>query len=306
MASPPAGSTLRGPRRRGDFHIAGTASSEAVLGAAPKRGRRHHGGNHQPQAGQRAVRTILITGASSGIGAALARHYAGPQVRLILVARNEPRLESVAQDCRAKGAVAEVARGDTRDRAAIHQLITEVDARSPLDLVVVNAAINGGGKEGRVETEEVAFETADINYIGSLNVMLPTLSLMLARGRGQIALMSSLAAYAPLADAPTYSGAKAALVAHGLALRQKVWPLGVRISVVTPGYVKTPMGSDLKGWRPLEMSAEKAAALIAKGLERDRDVVSFPLPLAILARGVLLLPEWVRRVSLSAFKFNQR
>ncbi|MCJ2014459.1 SDR family NAD(P)-dependent oxidoreductase [Methylobacterium sp. J-076] len=252
------------------------------------------------------MRTIVITGASSGIGAALARHYAAAGTRLILVARNATRLERVAEECRARGAIAEAAQGDTRDRAAIRTLLREVDARTPIDLVVVNAAINGGGREGRVETEETAFETADTNYTGSLNVMLPALSLMLERGRGQIALMSSLAAYAPLADAPTYSGAKAALVAHGLALRQKVRPLGVKISVVTPGYVKTPMGGELKGWRPLEMSADRAAVVIARGLARDRDVVSFPLPLAVLARSVLLLPEWVRRISLSAFRFNKR
>ncbi|WP_267422036.1 SDR family NAD(P)-dependent oxidoreductase [Methylobacterium sp. GC_Met_2] len=249
---------------------------------------------------------ILITGASSGIGAALARHYAQTGASLILVARNAERLERVAGDCRAKGAVVEVARLDTRDRAAAIALVHRVDAAQPLDLVIANAAVNGGNQRGEVETEETAFETADINYTGSLNVVLPSLTLMLQRGRGQIALMSSLAAYAPLQDAPAYSGAKAALVAHGLALRQKVGPRGVKVNVVAPGYVKTPMGGELKGWRPLEMSADEAAVHIAKGIAKDRDVIAFPFVLAALARTVLLLPEGIRRASLYAFRFQRR
>ncbi|MDP4023270.1 SDR family NAD(P)-dependent oxidoreductase [Methylobacterium sp. NEAU 140] len=249
---------------------------------------------------------ILITGASSGIGAALARHYAVAGTSLVLVGRNADRLEAEAQVCRARGAAVETAALDTRDRDAVRALVHATDAAGPLDLVVVNAAVNGGNQRGEVETEETAFETGDINYTGSLNVMLPALSLMLARGRGQIALMSSLAAYAPLPDAPAYSGAKAALVAHGLALRQKVGPRGVRISVVTPGYVKTPMGGELKGWRPLEVSAEQAAAVIARGLAKNRDVIAFPFALAALARTVLLLPESVRRVGLYAFRFQRR
>ena len=166
--------------------------------------------------------------------------------------------------------------------------------------------MNGGNQEGQVEAEDVAFETADINYTGSLNVVLPSLTLMLQRGRGQIVLVSSLAAYAPLQDAPAYSGAKAALVAHGLALRQKVGPRGVKVNVVTPGYVKTPMGGELKGWRPLEISAETAAARIAKGIAANRDVIAFPFILAALARTVLLLPEGVRKAGLYAFRFQRR
>ncbi len=249
---------------------------------------------------------ILITGASSGIGAALARHYAAPGSRLRLVARDPDRLDAVAAACRQAGAEVETARLDVRDRAAVRCLLEEADARAPLDLVIVNAAINGGHPTGDVETEAVAFETADINLGGALNVMLPALTLMLGRGHGQIALMSSLAAFAPLPDAPSYSGAKAALLAHGLALREKVRARGVKVNVVTPGYVKTPMGGDYKGWRPFEMSAEAAAARIARGLARDRDIVAFPMRLAILARGAGLLPESLRRLGMHGFRFQIR
>ncbi|GJE46542.1 SDR family NAD(P)-dependent oxidoreductase [Methylobacterium soli] len=249
---------------------------------------------------------ILITGASSGIGAALARHYAAPSATLILNARDPDRLEAVAQACRAKGAQVEVERLDVRDRAGMRAFLQAADARHPLDLVIVNAAINGGHPAGGIETEETAFETVDINLNGALNVALPSLTLMLARGRGQIALISSLAAYAPLPDAPAYSGAKAALLAHGLALRAKVKPHGVRVNVVTPGYVKTPMGGDYKGWRPLEMSADQAASRIAEGLARDLDVVAFPRRLAAAARGAALLPERLRHIGMHGFRFQIR
>jgi short-subunit dehydrogenase len=249
---------------------------------------------------------ILITGASSGIGAALARHYAGPGTTLVLLARDPDRLEAVAAACRGAGAAVETERLDVRDRAGVRAALERLDARHPLDLVIVNAAINGGHPTGDVESEAVAFETADINLGGALNVMLPCLGLMLARGRGQIALMSSLAAFAPLPDAPAYSGAKAALFAHGLALREKVRARGVKINVVTPGYVKTPMGGDYKGWRPLEMSAEEAASRIARGLARDQDVIAFPMLLAVLARGAGLLPERLRRLGMHGFRFQIR
>ncbi|AWN42256.1 SDR family NAD(P)-dependent oxidoreductase [Methylobacterium durans] len=249
---------------------------------------------------------ILITGASSGIGAALARHYAAPGHHLILNARGADRLEAVARACRDRGATVDVAALDVRDREAVGRWLRDSDALHPLDLVIVNAGVNGGHPTGGIETEETAFETVDINLNGALNVAMPCVTLMLARGRGQIALVSSLAAYAPLPDAPAYSGTKAALLAHGLALREKIRHRGVRINVVTPGYVKTPMGGDYKGWRPLEMSADQAAVRIARGLERDLDVIAFPRRLAAAARGAGLLPERLRRLGMHGFRFQIR
>jgi short-subunit dehydrogenase len=246
---------------------------------------------------------ILITGASSGIGAALALLYAQPGTTLILNARGAERLEAVAEACRAKGADVIVEIFDVRDRARVGERLDALDAAHPIDLAIVNAGVNGGHPEGSVETAEVAFETVDINLNGALNVMLPLVEAMEARRRGQIALLSSLAAYAPLPDAPSYSGSKAALLAHGLALRQKLRPRGVRVSVVTPGYVRTAMGATYKkGWRPLEISADRAAALIARGLERNRNVIAFPWLLTVLARGAGLVPEWIVRLGMSPFK----
>ncbi len=249
---------------------------------------------------------ILITGASSGIGAALARHYAAPGTTLVLHGRDAGRLEAVAEACRTKGARVETARLDVRDRAAVAAWLRAANAAHPLDLVIVNAAINGGDPGGDVETEATAFETLDVNVNGAFNVALPCVTLMRARGAGQIALVSSLAAFAPLPDAPAYSGAKAALLAHGLALREKLKPHGVRINVVTPGYVKTAMGSEYQGWRPMEISADEAAIRIARGLARNQDIVAFPWIIAALARGSALLPESLRRLGMSGFKFKIR
>ncbi|MCJ2075102.1 SDR family NAD(P)-dependent oxidoreductase [Methylobacterium sp. E-016] len=249
---------------------------------------------------------ILITGASSGIGAALARRYALPGNRLTLNARDRGRLETVAAACRARGGAATVVPLDLRDRKAVRAWIRTLDGDDPIDLVIANAGVNGGHPTGEVESEDVAFETLDINLVGCLNVVLPCVTAMAARGRGQIALISSLAAYAPLADAPSYSGTKAALVAHGQALRAKLAPRGVRVNVVMPGYVKTPMGGQLKGWRPLEMSADQAAERIARGLVRNREIVTFPSVLFHLARAGLVAPEFLRTAAMRAFRFQLR
>ncbi|MEI9981957.1 MAG: SDR family NAD(P)-dependent oxidoreductase [Aliidongia sp.] len=113
--------------------------------------------------------SILITGASSGIGAALARYYATPGVRLVLQGRDSARLETVAADCRAKGASVEAALFDVTDRAAVSAAIAAVDASHPLDLVIANAGIGSGTGDGQGATLAI-FET---NIGGVLNTLYP-------------------------------------------------------------------------------------------------------------------------------------
>lgn len=110
----------------------------------------------------------------------------------------------------------------------------------------------------------------DTNLGGTLNTCLPLLPAMLARGGGQIAFMSSLAALSPLPDAAAYSGSKAAILAYGLALRQKLRAGGIRVSVICPGFVATGMGARYNGWRPLELGRRGSDAYRGWPGERPR------------------------------------
>ena len=219
--------------------------------------------------------SILITGASSGIGAALARHYAAPGVRLVLQGRDAARLETVAADCRAHGAEVENAIFDVTDRAAAAAAIGQADAARPLDLVIANAGIGSGTGDGQDATLAI-FET---NVGGVLNTLYPALAPMRARGRGTIALMSSLASFRGLPGGAAYGASKAAVRILGEGLRGEVLKDGVRISVITPGYVVSPMTDRNDHAMPFLMPTHRAAAIIARGLARGRARIGFPRPM---------------------------
>jgi len=252
-----------------------------------------------------APKTVVITGASSGIGQALALRYARAGAALGLIGRDRERLERVAERCRALGSSARPGFVDVRDRPALAAWLQEFDRAAPVDLLIANAGIVTGVARGRqIEDAEAADRLMEINVLGVLNAVQPMLPPMLARRRGQIAVMSSISALAPLPDAPSYSASKAAILSYGVALRDRVHDAGVRVNVVCPGYVDTPMTARFRGWLPFEMTAEAAAARIVKGLARDRAVIAFPWPLVLLARGSRLLPDWLRRYGMKPFRIH--
>jgi short-subunit dehydrogenase len=127
---------------------------------------------------------------------------------------------------------------------------------------------------------------------------------MIERQAGQIAIVSSLAGFIPLADAPSYGASKAAVLSFGLALRSLVHESGVKINVVCPGYVRTPMTAQEHGEKPFSMAAERAAELIANGLVRDKAIIALPRGFTLLTRIGALLPERIQRLTSRSFRFK--
>ncbi|HVJ34143.1 MAG TPA: SDR family NAD(P)-dependent oxidoreductase [Terriglobia bacterium] len=230
----------------------------------------------------RNPRHVLITGATSGIGAALARSYAVPGRHLTLNGRNSERLALVAALCRASGAVVRELVLDVADRDAATTKLLEVDGEDPVDLLIANAGISGGTHGGSESADQVRAIFAT-NVDGVLNTVLPLLPRMEARRRGQIALMASLAGHRGFPGAPAYCGSKAAIKVWGEGLRGQMAAVGVEVTVVMPGYIETPMTDANDFPMPLMMSADRAAALIRDRLARNPARIAFPWPTAVTA-----------------------
>ncbi len=234
---------------------------------------------------------LLITGASSGIGAALAVHYAAPGVRLALSGRDRKRLDSIAAQCGRRGAEVAAAAVDVTDRTAMKAWIEKEDSAVPLDLVIANAGVSGGtGGVLKGEPSAQVRHIFDINVYGVFNTVEPVLPRMIARGRGQIALMSSLASFSGWPGAPAYSASKGAVRLYGEALHAGMAAHGVRINVVCPGFIKTPMTAVNDYAMPFMMEADKAAQVIARGLAMNRVRIAFPWQTYLLAGFLGILP----------------
>jgi len=237
-------------------------------------------------------RSILITGASSGIGEALALEYAATGVTLWLSGRDGARLAAVAAACRAKGAEADAHIVDVTDRTEMENWLAFTEERAPLDLVIANAGISGGTSStpGRGEGPHQTRRIFDINIDGVLNTVLPAVAAMQRHGGGQIALMSSVAGFRGFPSAPAYCASKAAVRAYGEALRGALAPANIRVSVICPGFVKSRITDANRFRMPLLMDADRAARIIRRGLERNKARIAFPFPTYFMAWLMGALP----------------
>ncbi|HEY8125016.1 MAG TPA: SDR family oxidoreductase [Methylocystis sp.] len=257
-----------------------------------------------------AVR-ILITGASSGIGRALAFAYAREGASLVLLGRDAERLEGAARACVAAGAeAAETHLADVRDREAMARIIRSAHEKRPIDILVANAGVATGLSPGQlVETPEAVRAMLKINVDGVFNTVEPAILPMCARKSGRIAIVGSMAGVRALPHSPAYCAAKACVHMWADSLRAQLAPHGVHVALIVPGYVKTPMSartivktpfsaraketstsSGVESWQPGAMSDERAALIIKNGLERRRNVIAFPRLMYWAMRLFSMLP----------------
>lgn len=239
-------------------------------------------------------RTILITGATGGIGGALAQVYAEPGNTLILQGRNAARLAELAVLCETQGARVLTQVLDVRKLDELSGWLKEICQFEKVDLVIVNAGVNTNiGPEGKGERWEDVQNLIQVNVLAAMATVNAVLPSMRSRGDGQIALVSSLAAYFGLAVTPSYCASKAAIKAYGEALQGWLEPEGIRINVVMPGYVESQMCTDMPGPKPFLWSAEKAARYIKCGLARNQSRISFPFPLNLGTWFLAVLHPWI-------------
>jgi short-subunit dehydrogenase len=229
--------------------------------------------------------SILITGASSGIGAALARDFAAPGVTLALSGRDSERLDQVADDCGRSGAAVTAVSLDVRSKEGMRDWIAACDDDAQLDLVIANSGISGGGPDGADASTIFA-----VNVDGVVNTVEPALDAMKKRRKGQIGIVSSLAGFRGLPGAPAYSASKAAVKTWGEALRARHAADGIEVSVICPGFVVSRITDRNEFPMPMLMSAEKASGIIRRGLARNRPRIAFPLPMYLATRLVAALP----------------
>jgi short-subunit dehydrogenase len=233
----------------------------------------------------------LITGASGGIGGALARRYAQPGRSLILQGRDPARLESIVDACRALGAEVQSAVVDFSDRQETANWLEQLATQTAIDLLIVNAGITSNVRDNAEgETWDAVQQVIDVNLHAAMHTVNSLLPAMRRQGRGQIALISSLSAYHGLGLTPAYCASKAALKAYGEALRGWLGSEGIAVNVVLPGFVETSMSARFPAAKPFMLRPDKAAQIIERGLARNRARISFPFPLNLAMWGLSVLP----------------
>ncbi len=238
-------------------------------------------------------KVAIITGASSGIGLSLAKELAKDGYCLGLLARRREPLEKACGELRAAGGVAEFETVDVAERQpmldAIHSL---ADRLGTIDLLVANAGMGTASKIEPMNAEEQE-QMFRVNFCGLLHAIEAVLPEMLARGRGHIAGVSSLAAYKGFPGQQAYCASKAAVKIYLEGLRIQLRRRGIAVTTICPGFVRTSMTESHAFGMPYLVDADDAARRIARALKRRKKVFNFPWQTERMVKFTYWVPDWI-------------
>lgn len=236
-------------------------------------------------------RIAAITGASSGLGAELARQLAARGVLVGLIARREPELHAIAQQIEHDGGRVAVAPADVTDGPTVRRAIESIEAAlGPIDLLIANAGITQPPSDSPCSADSLE-RLFRVNVLGAAHAIEAVLPGMLARRAGRIAGVSSLAGTRGFPASAGYSASKAALSTLLEGLRVQLRDTGVGVTTIHPGFVRTPMTDVLERSQPFRMDVEPAARIIVRGLASGRRRIDFPWPAVAAMRLISLLPD---------------
>lgn len=239
-------------------------------------------------------KTIFLTGASSGIGEALAVALAKKGAVLGLVARRKELLDELAKQCEEVGGTARVFACDVTDAEALQTSANEFCKEfGHIDIMIANAGIGGNNKETREYRPDAVKKLIDINLLGSANAVYAVVNSMIERKSGQLVAISSLAGFRGLPKSAAYSASKAGMTAFFESVRLDVARHGVDVTIIQPGFIKTPLTSGRENQMPFLMELDDAIPLFIKAIENKKRFAAFPWQLATVVRAGKYMPAWL-------------
>jgi short-subunit dehydrogenase len=251
-------------------------------------------------------KVILLTGASSGIGAALAFELAKRGAVLGLLARREDLLKELAAGCEAVGGTARVLVADVVEAKAVQESADKLrNEFGKIDILIANAGIGGSNAETRNLNAEAVKKVIDINLIGAVNAVAAVLPQMLENKSGQLAAISSLAGIRGLPKSAAYSASKAGMTAFFESVRLDVQDRGVSVTIIQPGFIKTPLTSGRAGKMPFLMELEDSIPHFINAIEQRRKFAAFPWQLATFVQLGRIFPAWLYDKIAGRAKFRE-